>query len=123
MKLLFNAVVHTLDETRSQASAVLIDGARILAIGERDELRNLAHGKLEQQDLKGSTILPGLTDAHIHIQHYSLSLEKIDCETKTKDECLRRVADRLKNAKPGQWILGHGWNQNEWSAGGEWPTA
>jgi predicted amidohydrolase YtcJ len=123
MKLLFNARVHTLDEHQPQVTAVLIDGARILALGERDELKKLSHGRLEELDLKGRTVLPGLTDAHIHIQHYSLSLEKIDCETKTKDECLRRVAERVKNAKPGEWILGHGWNQNEWSSGGEWPTA
>ncbi len=123
MKLLFNAKIHTLDERQLHVTALLIDGARILALGERDDLRNLAHGKLEEHDLKGGTVLPGLTDAHIHIQHYSLSLEKIDCETKTKEECLRRVAERVGNSKPGEWILGHGWNQNEWSTGGEWPTA
>src|SRR5262245_36792629 len=103
MRLLFNARVHTLDGHQQPASAILIDGARVLAVGEGDELKRLAHGKLEEQDLKGKTILPGLTDAHIHIQHYSLSLEKIDCETKTKEECLRRVAERVKNAKTGEW--------------------
>src|SRR5689334_15820647 len=123
MKLLFNGKVHTLDEGQPQASAILINGARILAVGERDTIKALAHGKVEELDLKGKTVLPGLTDAHIHIQHYSLSLEKIDCETKTREECLRRVAERVKNTKPGEWILGHGWNQNEWSAAGEWPTA
>ena len=68
--------------------------------------------------MQGKTILPGLTDAHLHIQYYSLGLAKVDCETKTKDECLRRVAERVKNAKPGEWVLGHGWNHNEWSVGG-----
>jgi predicted amidohydrolase YtcJ len=65
-------------------------------------------------------ILPGLTDAHLHLQHYALGLQKIDCETDTKEECLRRVAERVKNAKPGEWILGHGWNQNRWE---RWPAA
>ncbi len=116
MKLLYNANIHTLDSKHPSASAILIAGGRIIAVGERDKLESLAHGKLEKQDMKGKTILPGLTDAHIHLQYYSLGLAKVDCETKTKDECLRRVAERAKNSKPGEWVLGHGWNQNEWNS-------
>jgi len=102
---------------------MLIADGRIVAAGEKEALESVAHGKVEKQDMQGRTILPGLTDAHLHIQHYSLFLGKIDCETKTKDECLRRVAERVKKARPGEWILGHGWNHNEWSVGGELPTA
>jgi predicted amidohydrolase YtcJ len=133
MKLLYNANIYTLDENQPRSSALLIAGGRILAVGEKDTLESLAHGKLEKQDMQGKTILPGLTDAHLHIQHYALSLAKIDCETKTKEECLRRVAERVKKAKPGEWILGHGWNHNEWmfpspsgrgqGEGNELPTA
>src|SRR5690349_10447136 len=103
MKLLFNANVYTLDESRPRASAVLVDGPRILALGEKDDIRKVAHGKIEELDLKGKTVLPGLTDAHIHIQHYALSLGNIDCATKTKEECLRRVAERVRISKPGEW--------------------
>jgi len=123
MKLLYNANIHTLDPKHPSASAILIAGGRIIAVGDKSKLESLAHGKVEKQDMQGKTILPGLTDAHIHIQYYALSLAKINCETKTKEECLRRVAERVHKTKPGEWILGHGWNQNEWSTGGEWPNA
>ena len=134
MKLLYNANIHTLDESCPKASAILIAGGRIIAVGQKNTLEGLAHGKVEKQDIKGKTILPGLTDAHIHIQHYALGLTKVDSETKTKEECLRRVAERVEHSKPGEWVLGHGWNHNEWSfpspsgrgqgeGGGEWPTA
>jgi len=121
MKLLYNANIHTLDHANPSASAILIAGGRIIAVGEKDKLESLAHGKVEKQDMKGKTILPGLTDAHIHMQYYSLGLSKVDCETKTKEECLRRVAERAKQAKPGEWVLGHGWQQNDWD--GNFPTA
>ncbi|CAG0963386.1 N-substituted formamide deformylase [Anaerolineales bacterium] len=114
MKLLYNANIYTLDQSQPKAFAVLIDGERILAVGEKDTLEAMSHGRVEKQDMQGKTILPGLTDAHFHFQHYALSLKKIDCETKTKEECLRRVAERVKRAKPGEWLLGHGWNHNEW---------
>jgi len=126
MKILYNANIHTLDSNHPSASAILIAGGRIIAVGDRNKLESLAHGKVEKQDMQGKTILPGLTDAHLHMQYFSLGLAKIDCETKTKEECLRRVAKRVKKAKPGEWILGHGWNHNEWlpsslgrGAGGE----
>lgn len=121
MKLLFNANIHTLDPSDPRANAILIAGGRIIAIGDKSKLESIAHGKVDEQDMKGATILPGLTDAHIHIQHYALGLSKVDCETKTKEECLCRVEERAKNSKPGEWVLGHGWNQNEWD--GVFPTA
>ncbi|MDP1546875.1 MAG: hypothetical protein Q8L87_12720, partial [Anaerolineales bacterium] len=74
MKLLYNANIHTLDATNPRANAILIAGGRIIAVGEKSQLESLAHGKVEKQDMKGKTILPGLTDAHIHIQHYALGL-------------------------------------------------
>lgn len=114
MKLLYNANIHTLDSSNPRASAILIAGGRIFAVGSKDQLESIAHGRVEKRDMKGATILPGLTDAHIHIQHYALGLSKVDCETKTKEECLRRVAERAKTSKPGEWVLGHGWNQNDW---------
>ncbi|MFN8434926.1 MAG: amidohydrolase [Anaerolineales bacterium] len=121
MKLLYNANIHTLDQSNPHASAILIAGGRIVAIGSKDQLESLAHGKVEKQDMKGKTILPGLTDAHIHMQFYSLGLSKVDCETKTKEECLRRVGERARTLKPGEWVLGHGWQQNDWD--GNFPTA
>jgi predicted amidohydrolase YtcJ len=121
MKLLYNANIHTLDSSNPRAEAILIAGGRIIAIGDKSKLESLAHGKVEKQDMKGKTILPGLTDAHIHIQHYALGLSKVDCETKTKEECLRRVGERAKDTKKGEWVLGHGWQQNDWD--GNFPTA
>lgn len=111
MRLLYNARVHTLDPLCPSASALLIDRGEIVAVGGEELLETRA----EKQDLGGRVVLPGLTDAHIHLHHYSLSLQKIDCETGTLEECLRRVAERTRSAKRGEWILGHGWNQNEWN--------
>lgn len=112
MRLLFNARVHTLNPAQEMASVLLIDRGEIVAVGG-DELLN---SRAEKLDLGGRIVLPGLTDAHIHLQHYALSLQKIDCETPTLEECLRRVAERVKTVKAGEWVLGHGWNQNEWVA-------
>jgi predicted amidohydrolase YtcJ len=116
MKLLFNAHIHTLNPAQETASALLIDRGEIVAVGGEE----LHDARAEKFDLGGRVVLPGLTDAHIHLQYYSLGLQKIDCETPTLEECLRRVAERVKTAKDGEWVLGHGWNQNDWAA---WPSS
>ncbi|MFZ1041717.1 MAG: amidohydrolase [Anaerolineales bacterium] len=118
MKILHHAQIYTLDKSKPVASAVAIDHGEIVTVGD-DELLS-QFDDAEKQDMRGHVILPGLTDAHLHLQHYALSLEKIDCETDTLEECLRRVAEGVQKAKPGEWILGHGWNQNVW---GGWPLA
>jgi predicted amidohydrolase YtcJ len=119
MKLLYNAYIHTQDPSNPGASAILIDRERIVAVGEANNLL-AQYPEAEKQDMHGRVILPGLTDAHLHLKHYALSLQKVDCETETKEECLRRVQERARKARSGEWILGHGWNQNTW---GVWPTA
>ncbi|HUE99099.1 MAG TPA: amidohydrolase family protein [Anaerolineales bacterium] len=119
MKLLYNAFVHTQDPLHPTESAIVIDRERIVAVGEANNLLP-QYPNAEKQNMDGRVILPGLTDAHLHLKNYALGLQKIDCETDTKEGCLRCVEERVKKAKPGEWILGHGWNQNVW---GIWPTA
>ncbi len=119
MKLLHNARIHTLDTARPIASAIAIDGGSILAVGGDELLVECEHAECE--DMGGRVILPGLTDAHIHLQEYALSLRIVNCEAGTKEEILRRVVERVRQTPGGEWVRGHGWNQNTW--GGEWPAA
>ncbi|MFH1185768.1 MAG: amidohydrolase [Chloroflexota bacterium] len=118
MKILHNARIHTLDTSRPLASAIAIDHGEVAAVGGEELLREF--DRSEKQDMRGRTILPGLTDSHLHLKAYALSLQRIDCETASLEECLRRVRDRAVDMPAGQWILGHGWNQNAW---GKWPSA
>jgi hypothetical protein len=67
--------------------------------------------------LGDQVVLPGLTDAHIHLEHYALGLRMVDCETDTRGECLQRVAQRARTTPPGEWIRGRGFNQNAWPEG------
>ena len=116
MKLLHNARIHTLDPARPAASAIILDGERIKAVGGDELLTECEHAECE--DMGGRVILPGLTDAHIHLQEYALSLQVVDCEAETKEEILRRVAERVRQTPHGGWVRGHGWNQNWLPLGG-----
>jgi predicted amidohydrolase YtcJ len=94
MKLLYNAFIYTQDPAHPTESAILIDRDRIVTVGEANVLLP-EYPNAEKQNMEGRVILPGLTDAHLHLRNYALSLHKVDCETDTKEECLRRVAGRF----------------------------
>ena len=74
MKILHNARIHTLDPQRPHASALVIDGERILASGGDELLREFDGA--QEQDMHGRVVLPGLTDAHLHLHYYALGLQK-----------------------------------------------
>lgn len=115
--LLTNALIHTLDHRQPTATALAIDEGRIIAVGATAALRTEFGSRFEVEDLHGRVLLPGLTDAHLHLQHYALALAMVDCETATRAECLARVAERAGGATPGAWIRGTGFNQNAWPDG------
>ena len=74
-------------------------------------------------DVTGTTILPGLTDAHGHLYGLGLSLDTVNLVgASTFDEVVARVKERAQRAQPGEWILGRGWDQNRWPDK-QFPTA
>jgi predicted amidohydrolase YtcJ len=74
-------------------------------------------GAGKKVNLSGKTMLPGLTDSHMHFEMYAYGLKRIDCETSTLQECMDRVSSKAKQTLDGEWIFGFGWNQNVWEEG------
>jgi predicted amidohydrolase YtcJ len=121
MRLFYNARIYTLDGKNPTASAIVIENGKILAVGTEKSMIPQFSESGEQIDLGGRTIIPGLIDAHIHLQHYAVGLQNVECETATREECLNNVKMRASSTPPGEWVLGHGWNQTIWR--GEFGTA
>ena len=118
--LLFNGRIRTLDPRQPLVGALAVRDGKIVAAGTELHAAAAVPGA-ERLDLAGRDVLPGLTDAHLHFEWYSLGLQAVDAETPTLEEALRRVGERAARTPAGEWITGYGWNQNEW--GGQFPTA
>jgi predicted amidohydrolase YtcJ len=114
MILLYNGQVYS---PGLQATALAIQGKRIIAAGSDVEILALETPGCEKVNLHGKTVWPGLTDSHLHLEMYSASLTQVDCETSTIEECLVRVKDCVARTQAGNWVVGHGWNQNVWPGG------
>ena len=116
--LLRGGKIHTRAESAETMESLLIYDNRVLAAGTTGEVTAAWPGRLRRLDLQGRAVFPGLCDAHIHLEKYARSLAMVDCETATKEECLRRVAEKAGSLPRGSWLLGHGWNQNDWGGHG-----
>ncbi|MBC8100484.1 MAG: amidohydrolase [Armatimonadetes bacterium] len=113
--ILYNGNIITLDDAQPRAEALAISGGRIIAIGGDDELLDLATNTTIRENLDGKTVIPGLTDAHIHWQWTALTLQEVDLyEVPSREVALERVAQRAADTTLGEWIVGLGWTQEAW---------
>ena len=114
--ILYNANIHTLDPSTPRAQAIAIAGHRIFALGNDAAMRELLAPEGQAIDLRGRTVVPAFTDAHLHLMSYGLSLKRVDLAgVLTLAEALARVAARVQGTPVGGWVRGRGWAQDSTS--------
>jgi predicted amidohydrolase YtcJ len=113
--VLLNGKIYTVDNARPLASALAVRGGRILFVGSEAEARALASRSAQVVDLRGATVVPGIIDAHAHLLGLGNTLRRVNLAGSTSyGEVIERVKAWAKDVKPGEWILGRGWDQNRW---------
>ncbi|MFO1394297.1 MAG: amidohydrolase [Steroidobacteraceae bacterium] len=118
-----NARIHTMDEARPEAEAMAWDDTgRVVAVGSRAAVLAAAPGA-PVRDLHGSTVVPGLIDAHGHLMSLGYALMEADLVgTRSKAEVIERLRAFEATLPPGGWLTGRGWDQNDWPQH-DFPTA
>lgn len=118
--LMINGKIVTLDARSSIADAIAIGGDRIIATGDNSSM--LAHRTAATRvvDLGGRTVIPGLTDSHIHAiragLRYTTEVSWIGASTIA--EALERIRLTARQARPGTWIVvGGGWTPAQFAEG------
>ena len=114
--IVLNARVYTADVTRPVAEAFAVRGGRIAFVGSARGALALAGPRTQRLDLGGQTVIPGMVDAHAHLLGLGQALRTVNLVgTQSYDEVIARVVERAKTARPGEWIRGRGWDQNDWA--------
>ena len=113
--ILHNAQIYTVDDARPRAEAIAIRGDRIAALGTSAEMLALKGPATRVIDARGAAVVPGLHDAHGHFTGLGASLQVLRLRgTASWEQIVGMVRRRAASAKPGEWILGRNWDQNDW---------
>jgi predicted amidohydrolase YtcJ len=116
------AVVSGPGQKPQSAQGILVVGGLIREVGPVDDIRRANPGA-RVIDAGKATILPGLVDAHAHLYGLGQSLDTVNLTNTTSfAEVLQRVRERSATLPAGEWVIGRGWDQNDWSVK-EFPTA
>lgn len=113
--LLVNGNIHTLDPARPQATALAVRGERLVFVGDEAGAEAFRAGAGRVIDLRGATVVPGLNDAHMHLEGVGARELSFDLEGTPGIAALQaRLAARVRPAPPKKWIVGRGWIETHW---------
>jgi predicted amidohydrolase YtcJ len=117
-----NGRIYTADGARPIVDAMAIRAGRIVFVGDRAGARALTGPATQTLDLQGRTVIPGMTDAHAHVAGLGSSLRSVDLVgTTSYDQVIARVVEKARTTPKGEWIIGRGWDQNDWGDT-RWPS-
>ncbi|HNU09060.1 MAG TPA: amidohydrolase, partial [Pyrinomonadaceae bacterium] len=118
--LIVNAKVFTADANGAIAEAVAIDGERIVDVGRSTQLA-AKYQAAKVLDVGGKLVTPGFNDAHVHFVRGALALLNVDLTGAPSLAAAKdKVAAKAKETKPGEWIIGRGWDHTLWD--GKFPN-
>ena len=113
--VLTNGVIHTVEEKNPAAQAIAIAGDRIVFVGSTAAAQNWVSGQTRVIDLRGKTVVPGLTDSHYHFQGVGKRAFDLNLDgCKSLDEFLSRIQNWTTGKQPDDWITGRGWMEEDW---------
>ncbi|MDQ3488827.1 MAG: amidohydrolase, partial [Acidobacteriota bacterium] len=112
-----NGKVVTVENGAAEAQAIASRGGRIVAIGSVTDLKAHIGPSTEVIDVNGQLVIPGFIEGHGHFSGVGTAQLNLNLMNTTSwDQIVGMVAEKVKTAKPGEWIYGRGWHQEKWTA-------
>src|SRR5262245_38538321 len=104
--ILRNGKIITVNPRFDVAQAVAIDGGRVIAVGTNAEIDRLIGAQTDFIDLAGRSAMPGLIDAHAHMDREGLkeALPSL-AGVRSIDDVLARIDTLVRERAPGEWIV------------------
>lgn len=114
--VLYNANIYTVNPAQPRAEGVISSDGKITFVGSTKDALNRAPPNATRIDLRGKTVLPGLTDAHAHIAGIGFRELDFDLQgTPSLADLKTRLGQRSQQTKPGDWLVGRGWIESRWT--------
>jgi predicted amidohydrolase YtcJ len=105
-----------LPDAPQRVAAIAVGGQQIVAAGDDAAVLRLKQPGTRLIDLKGAFVMPGFNDAHVHLAAAGQTKLSVDLNGSTSlADMLSRVSAAARQALPGQWLLGGGWDHTLWT--------
>jgi predicted amidohydrolase YtcJ len=111
-KIFFGGTIITMDDNNPSAEAVGIIDAKIISVGNLEEVKNSIEKPYTLIDLEGKTLLPGFIDSHMHpilLTYYSLHLDLSN--VKSLKELQKILRNSAQNTPKSEFIIGFKLNE------------
>lgn len=113
--LIVRAHLHTLNPGQPHATALAVRDGRIIYVGDDAGAAKFRAEAKRVLDLAGATVVPGLNDAHMHLEGVGERELSFNLEGATGvPDLQRRLAARVAATEPKRWIFGRGWIETHW---------
>jgi predicted amidohydrolase YtcJ len=107
---------HDASGWHPDAEAIAVRDGLIQFVGTSEEAMKYRSSATEVIDLAGATAIPGLIDSHVHIEGLGANLERVNLMgLDTEQAVIDLVARRAGQVRPGEWIIGWGWDEGAWA--------
>lgn len=114
--VLRNGKIVTMSAASPSVQALAVRGEKIAATGSNADAGKWIGPRTRVIDLHGMTAIPGFIEGHGHFTGLGQFRMGLDLrEARTWDDIVAQVARAVKQAKPGEWIVGRGWHQSKWT--------
>jgi hypothetical protein len=119
---IFSTRIFTGNPSQPWAEALKVTDDRITYVGSNAEVKKACSPNTEMLDLPGRLVTPGLVDAHCHFLNLGRSFQMVNLRNASSlAEVRERIQKVVVSCRPGEWIIGRGWNHHQWKEGRE-PT-
>lgn len=113
--VLRDAVIATVDPLQPHAQALAARDGKILALGSDEEIARYVGPETRVLDLHGAFVAPGFIEGHGHLLDTGESLMELNVgKAPNWDAIVAQVEAAVAKARPGEWIVGQGWQQTKW---------
>jgi hypothetical protein len=113
--IFINGNFYTVDSLKPSVSVLAVSNHRIIGLGDNNIIDKFKNADTKIIDLENSFVMPGFIEGHGHFGGFGEGLQNLNfLHSKSWDDVIKLVEEKVKTAKPGEWIVGLGWHQEKW---------
>ena len=113
--VLINGNIHTVNQDMPSAESLASRDGKIILVGTNTETAAFIGPDTEVLDAENAFVIPGLIEGHGHFSGMGKSLMNLNfLRSKSWDEIVAMVEEKVKTMEEGEWVIGRGWHQEKW---------